>query len=111
MSSESTPILSRAIAYFEMFMTEWEKLGERHPILKPWTQIGLRWATKYYIRMDETSAYVVTMCKFNSQVTTLLLTFHLVLNPAMRVSWIEEQWDTKYIQSAKAIVLELVSAN
>jgi hypothetical protein len=71
MSSESTPILSRAIVHFEMFMTEWEKLGKRHIILRPWTQIGLEWATKYYIRMDETDAYIVTMCKFYDRATEL----------------------------------------
>ena len=49
-----------------MFMTEWEKLREEHSILKPWIDIGLRWATKYYIRMDDTEAYVVTMCTLNS---------------------------------------------
>ena len=64
MSSESTPVLSRAISSFEMFMTDWEILGAEHSILKFWTDIGLDWAKKYYIRMDETDAYVVTMCKF-----------------------------------------------
>lgn len=64
MSSESTPVLSHAISSFEMFMTDWEILGAEHSILKFWTDIGLDWAKKYYIRMDETDAYVVTMCKF-----------------------------------------------
>jgi hypothetical protein len=63
MSSESTPVLSRAIGEFEEFMTALEVAGEHHPILKPWTDIGLKWATKYYIRMDDTKAYVVTMRK------------------------------------------------
>jgi hypothetical protein len=64
MSSESTPVLSRAIIEFEKFMTELERLGADHPVLKPWTDIGVHWATKYYIRMDDTKAYVVSMCKF-----------------------------------------------
>jgi hypothetical protein len=63
MSSESTPVLLRTIYNFEMLMTEWERLGDQYEKLKPWTKIGLHWATKYYIRMDETDAYVVTMCK------------------------------------------------
>ena len=66
MSSEATPVLLRAIIYFEMLMTEWEKMGEQHKELKPWTDIGLRWATKYYIQMDDTDAYIVTMCKSSS---------------------------------------------
>jgi hypothetical protein len=64
MSSESTPVLSHAISHFEMFMTDLERLGEMHEILRFWTDIGVRWATKYYIRMDDTAAYIVTMCKF-----------------------------------------------
>jgi hypothetical protein len=66
MSSKATPVLSRAIIYFEMLMMEWEKMGEQHEELKPWTDIGLHWATKYYIQMDDTDAYVVTMCKSSS---------------------------------------------
>jgi predicted 3-demethylubiquinone-9 3-methyltransferase (glyoxalase superfamily) len=49
MSSESTPILLHAIVHFEMFMTKWENLGKQHAILRPWMQISLEWATKYYI--------------------------------------------------------------
>ena len=49
MSSESTPVLLRAISDFEMFMTEWEKLGAEHEVLKFWTEIGLHWAKKYYV--------------------------------------------------------------
>lgn len=63
MSFESTPVLSRAISSFEMFMTEWERVGSQHEELRLWTEIGLRWAKKYYIRMDDTDAYVVTMCQ------------------------------------------------
>jgi hypothetical protein len=63
MSSESTPVLSRAISNFKMFMTEWERLGEQHEMLQPWMEIGLRWAKKYYTRRDDTDTYVITMCK------------------------------------------------
>ena len=63
MSSESMPVLSFAITSFEKLMTEWETLVERHEILRPWVEIGLRWAKKYYIRMDDTIVYVITMCK------------------------------------------------
>jgi len=64
MSFKATPVLLHTIIYFKMLMTEWESLGEQHKILKPWTEISLRWATKYYIKMDNTNVYIVTMCKF-----------------------------------------------
>src|SRR6266581_6097255 len=66
MLSETTPILSHAIPNFEMFMTEWESLRVDCPELKFWTEIGLHWAKKYYIRMDDTDAYVIAMCKFHT---------------------------------------------
>jgi len=49
MSSKSTPVLSHAIASFEMLMTEWERLGNQYHVLKPWMEISLHWAKKYYI--------------------------------------------------------------
>lgn len=73
MSTETTPILSRAIIFFEMFMTELEKLGSQHEILEPWTDTGLHWAKKYYARMDDTDVYIVTMCRsLNWYITALL---------------------------------------
>jgi len=44
-------------------MMDWEKVGKQHPLLKPWTDVGIQWATKYYKRMDDTKAYIITMCK------------------------------------------------
>lgn len=62
MSQEKNPVLAGAIPAFEMFMTTWEKLGEQNSHLKRWTDLGLKWATKYYNRMDNTKAYVIAMC-------------------------------------------------
>jgi hypothetical protein len=44
-------------------MTELEGLSKQYLILKPWTDIGMHWATKYYIRMDNMKAYIIAMCK------------------------------------------------
>jgi hypothetical protein len=64
MSAESMPVLSSAVAIFEIFMTEWEELGKEYPKLSPWINIGLKWAKKYYRLMDDTDAYIVTMGEF-----------------------------------------------
>jgi hypothetical protein len=64
MSAEQTPILSGSIPAFEMFMMAWEQLGEKHPRLARWTDIGIEWAKKYYLKMDKTNAYVIAMCEF-----------------------------------------------
>lgn len=44
-------------------MTAWEQV-RKHKQLKPWIDVGISWATKYYKRMDDTKAYVIAMCKF-----------------------------------------------
>ncbi len=64
MSSESTPVLCGAITSFEFLITKWEQLGEEHQELQYWTWISLAWAQKYYKWMDNTDAYVITMCEF-----------------------------------------------
>ena len=71
------PILSGAIPAFEGFMTKWEALCEQFPKLRFWIDIGLKWATKYYKRMDDTDAYIVTMSR--SRYSTLSrLTAHII---------------------------------
>jgi len=86
MSKEHTPILSGAIPAFEMFMTAWEQLGRDHPCLSQWTDIGIQWATTYYKKMDDSSAYVIVMCELTFGFIHHLLTFYLtwpVLNPSI----------------------------
>ena len=65
MSAESMPVLSGAVPSFEIFMTQWERLRAEFPALKFWVDIGLEWAKKYYVRMDDTDAYVVAMCELH----------------------------------------------
>ena len=64
MSAESMPVLSSAVAIFEIFMSQWEELGKEFKRLTPWINVGLNWAKKYYKFMDDTDAYIVTMGEF-----------------------------------------------
>jgi hypothetical protein len=64
MSAESMPVLSSAVALFELFMSLWEDLRKESPHLAPWIDVGLSWARKYYCLMDDTDAYVVAMSEF-----------------------------------------------
>ncbi|KAI6029251.1 hypothetical protein BKA83DRAFT_4047823 [Pisolithus microcarpus] len=63
MSSESLPCLGSAVPCFELLMSAWETLGETDACLRPWTDVGLKWAVEYYQQMDNTRAYVILMCK------------------------------------------------
>jgi len=48
-------------------MTKWEKIISQHEELQPWVEIGLQWAKKYYIQMDDTDTYVIMMCQSLNQ--------------------------------------------
>lgn len=65
MSAESMPVLSGAVATFEIFMSQWEDLRKDVKKLTPWINVGLRWAKKYYKFMDDTDAYIITMGKIS----------------------------------------------
>ncbi|KIL57978.1 hypothetical protein M378DRAFT_188346 [Amanita muscaria Koide BX008] len=93
MSSESLPILAGAIPAFEMFMTSWELLRDKHPRLRKWVNVGLSWAAKYYSRMDRTRSYIVAM----------------FLHPAIRMSWIRKHWDDMYIRDAEQKIKEIMT--
>jgi hypothetical protein len=80
MSRESMPILSGVIPSFEGFMTKWEMLAE-HPRLKALIKPGLDLAYKYYSRMDNTKAYVVSMCKLKFLLFWLKLIFNCSSEP------------------------------
>jgi hypothetical protein len=64
LSNDQTPVLAGVIPAFEIFLTKWEKLAVAKPWLKPWIDVGLLWAIKYYRRFDSCDAYVIAMCKF-----------------------------------------------
>jgi hypothetical protein len=46
-------------------MASYEELQKTQPILAPYAKEGLKWATKYYKRMDDTRAYVIGMRKLS----------------------------------------------
>jgi len=92
MSKEKTPVLSGAIPSLERFMQSWEKLKESQKNLAPAIDIGLKYAYKYYERMDKTSAYVVA----------------LFLHPGVRMSWVREYWDPEWSKDAEKKIKELM---
>jgi hypothetical protein len=63
MSKEKTPVLAGAIPSFERMMTRLEKLAVLQPHLAPAINVGLKFAYKYYRKMDNTDAFVIAMCE------------------------------------------------
>lgn len=64
MSKQKTPVLAGAIPSLERMMSRLEKLAEKHRELRAPIRHGLKYAIKYYSKMDETDAYIVAMCMF-----------------------------------------------
>jgi len=109
MSAHATPVLSGAIPSFELLMTSWESLGKTYKNLTPWTDIGLTWAHKYYNRMDDTRAYIIAICEFLlPKLEPLVNHLITVINPCIRFTWFEREWDDVYKAHAKKVILEVV---
>ncbi|OJA12309.1 hypothetical protein AZE42_10247 [Rhizopogon vesiculosus] len=92
MSSESHPRLGRAVPHLELFMSAWEKKAQKIPHLKPFIDVGLKWAEKYYKRMDDTCAYVVAM----------------FVDPSIQMNWVKACWEKAWIRDAEKKIIELV---
>jgi hypothetical protein len=110
LSGDKTPVLAGVIPAFEIFLSKWEKLAVAKPRLKPWIDEGLKWTTKYYRRLDSSDAYVIAMCKFYFiSEFTLLKYSYLVINPSIRFSWMEKNWDDVFKKDATKTIKTLVS--
>jgi hypothetical protein len=110
MCGESTSILSGSIAAFEMFMSLWERLSERHLKLSQWIDIGMDKATEYYRWMDCTSAYIMLMCKcLLCEILKYSLIIFQVLNPSICLNWVWKHWSAEYIEDAEQKIKAIVS--
>jgi hypothetical protein len=61
--AEKTPTLGNVVPQFELFMSLLEVPGSQSEELRPITDVGIKWATKYYQHMDDSWAYAIAMCK------------------------------------------------
>lgn len=102
-----------AIPSFELFMSNWEKLVTKQPHLKLFIKKGLHFAYIHYKKMDWTSVYVICMCKFflpsqpvNSNSKWLS---HVILNPKVKLNWIEKNWDDIYKSDAISNIKTIIS--
>ena len=92
-------------------MTSWEQLQREHPHLKRFIEVGLQSAYQYYAKMDRTSSYIVAMCMCLSCDISRRADSSSVLNPKMRLSWIQGHWEDDYVTDAVEKIKEIVSAN
>ncbi|KAF8867750.1 hypothetical protein BD779DRAFT_1463781 [Infundibulicybe gibba] len=93
MSAERCPTLGNAIPEFERYISTLKLVGRLDPRLQRWTKISLDWANKYYHKMGDTKAYVIAM----------------LINPTIRLSWIQKHWDPQDVKVAMKTIEDLVS--
>jgi hypothetical protein len=108
MSKEKTPVLSGSIPAFEMMIAAWTKLSSTQPRLKPFIDVALLWAEKYYAKTHRTKAYIIAMCKHRRCVVSYDAKLHLVINPSVRLSWMKKHWSTAHFKAAEKIIMETV---
>ncbi|KIJ18794.1 hypothetical protein PAXINDRAFT_70562 [Paxillus involutus ATCC 200175] len=94
MSGESLPLLSHAVPSFETFVAQWEHLSLNFPRCTPFIKAGLDYARTYYCRMGKTNAYAIAM----------------LVDPCIRLTWIETHWAQADINRVKEMIVTMVSA-
>jgi len=67
MSVENTPILAATIPAFELFVASWTSMIADQDLQKEniskFIRPGLAIANKYYNKLGETDAYIISMCE------------------------------------------------
>jgi hypothetical protein len=110
LSGDQTPLLAGVIPVFEIFISGWEKLKKKRVHLAPFIQPGLDSACDYYSRTDFSKAYIIAMCTSPKLFLSLSPTDNIsVINPSIRMSWIVNNWEKKWMDNAVNLIKELVS--
>ena len=111
MSKEKMPVLVGAIPAFEMMMTRLERLATRQRHLASPIKVGLKFAYKYYSKMDDTDAYVMGMCESRYYCLASCdskTDKYLVVHPGICLMWVMKYWNEKYKGEARTTILNVV---
>jgi len=97
LSSERTPTLSYSLPFYHSIVEDWEHLKQVHPLLSPFVEIGIRKVEEYVNKSKLSRTYLLAVCKpplpFN--ITHVLTERVLVLNPCLKMKWIEKNCSTE----------------
>jgi len=108
MLKEKTPVLSGSIPALKMMIAAWMKLSATQLRLKPFIDIALSWAEKYYTKTHRTKAYIIVMCKHGYLFVSYNAELHLVINPSVHLSWMKKHWSAACVKATEKIILETV---
>lgn len=109
LAGQTNPTLCDFVSEMEVLMTEWEYMAIQSPETAPAIAKGLAKIVEYYKKMDKCTAYVISMCEFFLCAVKNLTHGTVVLNPAYRFQWIQQNWGEPYASDAKDLILDTVS--
>jgi hypothetical protein len=111
LSSERTPTLSYSLPFYHAISDKWEHLKKTYPLLSPYIEIGIRKVEGYVKKSNLSRTYLLAVCEslFPFQVTCLLMRWPLVLNPCLKMRWIEKNCSADVVQRTKKTALDTVS--
>ncbi|KAJ6473957.1 hypothetical protein C8R47DRAFT_1053485 [Mycena vitilis] len=93
LSAEKTPTLSAALPAFELLLDSWINLQQELPMLGHYIGVGITKIQEYVNKGRKTRAYALAM----------------IINPTMKMEWIEKHWPDDDAKQAEKWMIESVS--
>jgi hypothetical protein len=111
LSAEKTPTLSMTLPAYEMLIRNWLHLQAEIPILSHYIGVGIAKLQEYATLGRKSRIYALAMSK------SCQLYFHFgsafkrptVLNPSMKLEWIENYWPLEDVAPAKEWIIQAAS--
>ena len=110
LSSERTPTLSYSIPFYHSIIDEWKCLKIVYPLLSPFIGVGIRKVEEYIDKSGLSCTYLLAMRKpfIPLPATSCADSKSSVLNPCLKMDWIEENCSVDVVNQVKNMALDAV---
>ena len=111
LSSQRTPTLSYSLPFYDSIISKWGDLKQVYPLLSPYIQIAIQKVEQYVGKSKRSRTYLLAVCRppFSFKFISMLTWRLLVLNPCLKMEWIETNCSQDDVQRTMQIVLNMVS--
>lgn len=111
LSSSSTPTLSYSLPLYHSIIAKWEDLKVDYPLLAPYIGVGIQKVSEYVDKSRLSRTYLLAVCELQSffNVGHALTTRFQVLNPCLKMRWIEKNCPPGTVKETKAMAIDAVS--
>ena len=108
LSTERTPTLSYSLPFYHSIIDEWKGLKIVYPLLSPFIGAGIGKIEEYINKSELSRTYSLAMCKLLVPFPLIQILICSVLNPCLKVDWIEENCSVNDVQRVKRMALDAV---